>query len=197
MKKYLRWHCKSFTDDNKNVKWCPYNQECEYAVERISDAYTSDVIDCVCGNSFCFKCDNQFHRPATCTMYKNWEIKNSSESLNLTWIIANTKPCPNAKCEYPIEKNQGCNHMICKKCGHEFCWMCMGKWKDHNNSTGGFYKCNIFEQHKEKYDSKRKGHEEAKYELNRYIFYFDRYNNHDKAEKLAREHRPVVRHKMT
>jgi ariadne-1 len=93
LRKYMKWHCKSFTDDNKNVKWCPYSHECEYAVERIKDLNNTDVIDCVCGNSFCFKCSNELHRPASCEMYKKWMIKNSSESENINWIIAHTKPC--------------------------------------------------------------------------------------------------------
>jgi len=31
LKKYMRWHCQSFTDDNKDVKWCPFTKDCEYA----------------------------------------------------------------------------------------------------------------------------------------------------------------------
>jgi ariadne-1 len=65
-------------------------------------------------------------------MFKKWQIKNSSESENLIWIIANTKMCPNSKCGRPIEKSTGCNHMTCKVCSHEFCWLCMGKWSEHN-----------------------------------------------------------------
>jgi ariadne-1 len=104
-KKYMRWHCQSFTDDNKNVKWCPYTKECEYAAERINDTNLSSIVDCICGNSFCFRCGEEQHRPADCEMFKEWEIKNSSESENLNWIIANTKMCPNPKCGRPIEKN--------------------------------------------------------------------------------------------
>ena len=29
------------------------------------------------------------------------------------WIINNTKPCPS--CSSPIQKNEGCNHMTCRK----------------------------------------------------------------------------------
>jgi hypothetical protein len=38
--------------------------------------------------------------------------------------------------------------------------------------------------------------EKAKFELNRYMFFFERYNNHSKAEKLARDLKPVIRLKM-
>eukprot|EP00490_Sorites_sp_Unknown_P016546 CAMPEP_0114683904 /NCGR_PEP_ID=MMETSP0191-20121206/58424_1 /TAXON_ID=126664 /ORGANISM="Sorites sp." /LENGTH=57 /DNA_ID=CAMNT_0001965813 /DNA_START=1034 /DNA_END=1203 /DNA_ORIENTATION=- len=44
--------------------------------------------------------------------------------------------------------------MTCRKeaggCGHEFCWLCKGDWKDHNDDTGGFYQCNIYEDNKAK-----------------------------------------------
>ena len=55
-KKYMRWHCQSFTDDNRNVRWCPYSKECEFAAQRISDTQYSNIVNCVCGNSFCFRC---------------------------------------------------------------------------------------------------------------------------------------------
>ena len=195
LKKYLRWHCKSFTDDNRMVRWCPYTKDCNYAVERISaqDSIGS-IINCLCGNSFCFKCGNEQHWPADCEMYKKWQIKCSAESENLTWILANTKMCPNPKCQRPIEKSTGCNHMTCKVCAFEFCWMCSEPWKNHNQSTGGYYKCNKYEEIKDTDDfkSKNKKSEDAKAELNRYIFYYERFENHRRAEKLVREIKPVI-----
>ena len=104
-------------------------------------------------------------------------MKNSSESENINWIIANTKSCPNPKCGRPIEKNQGCNHIQCKMCMKDFCWLCLGDWKDHNSSTGGYYKCNKFVENKEENKVKK----DAKTELARYMFYFERYLNHDKS----------------
>lgn len=52
--------------------------------------------------------------------------------------------------------------------------------------TKGDKKINIAEQKRN----------EAKGELDRYIFYFERYNNHDKAEKHARTLRPVIKTKI-
>ena len=80
--------------------------------------------------------------------------------------------------------------MHCKLCNKEFCWVCLGDWKDHNNNTGGYYKCNKFKE--EPKDTKR---EEAKYELQRYMFYFERYNNHAKSQALADKLTPVILHK--
>ena len=70
LKVYMRWHCKSFTDDNRNVRWCPYSKECDYAVERVNDANYTNIVNCLCGNSFCFKCGAEQHKPADCDMFK-------------------------------------------------------------------------------------------------------------------------------
>jgi ariadne-1 len=75
-----------------------------------------------------------------CDTVSKWIVKNSAESENLNWILANTKPCP--KCKRPIEKNQGCMHMTCSQCKNEFCWLCLANWQEHGESTGGFYACN-------------------------------------------------------
>lgn len=99
--------------------------------------------------------------------------------------MANTKSCP--KCKRAIEKNQGCNHMTCKLCSHEFCWLCLGDWKEHGQKTGGYYNCNKYEELKKQGNKDIMSAEskiaEAKNELNKYMFYFERFNNHDKAEK--------------
>jgi hypothetical protein len=37
------------------------------------------------------------------------------------WLARNTKPC--CGCGAPIQKNGGCNHMICSRCRRHFCWV--------------------------------------------------------------------------
>lgn len=46
------------------------------------------------------------------------------KSKSRTWIRDNTKPCP--RCKIPIEKGNGCDHMRCMACKHDFCWKCLG-----------------------------------------------------------------------
>lgn len=33
--------------------------------------------------------------------------------------------------------------MTCRKCKHEFCWVCMGPWNEHGTS---WYNCNRYEE---------------------------------------------------
>lgn len=90
--------------------------------------------------------------------------------------------------------------MTCRasNCGHEFCWICLGNWKEHGSATGGNYQCNVFEKKKtdQVFANQEKKREEAKHELQRYMFYFERFNNHDKAEKQATGLRPVIEAKI-
>ena len=104
--------------------------------------------------------------------------------------MANTKQCP--KCRLNIEKNQGCNHMTCRKqtggCGHDFCWLCLGPWSEHGAQTGGYYNCNKYETVKNKDEKMRQdetARAAAKHELDRYMHFFERYTNHNRARKFA------------
>ena len=58
------------------------------------------------------------------------------------WVLLNTKECPNPKCEERLEKNAGCDHMVCGKhahggkmgnigCGYSFCWLCERPYDNH------------------------------------------------------------------
>ena len=182
-KEYTKHVCKSFTDENRAMKWCPA-PGCKYIA--LNESLARMDINCKCGKIFCFGCGEETHVPCTCKLMKQWSIKNSAESENITWIMANTKACP--KCDKPIEKNQGCNHMTCVQCRNEFCWICMGPWSIHGEKTGGYYKCNRFEGELKSNQSLKEGEakrEKAKSELAKYSFYFERYNNHDKAMKIA------------
>ena len=82
-----------------------------------------------CGASaahvFCFGCAvDGDHRPVVCAVARMWLQKCRDDSETANWIKSNTKEC--SKCQSTIEKNGGCNHMTCKKCKYEFCWVCMG-----------------------------------------------------------------------
>ena len=41
-----------------------------------------------------------------------------------------------------------------------------------------------------------KERESAKHELERYMFYFERYNNHHKAETIAKKTVPKINHRI-
>ena len=176
----FKW--RSWVDDNPRVKWCT-GAGCEVAVLCHGDRGEGPVdVHCGCGASFCWSCQEDAHRPVDCETVKKWLVKNSAESENMNWILANTKSCP--KCSTRIEKNQGCNHMTCQSCRYEFCWICMGNWTDHGANTGGYYRCNKFDPSDD--PANMSDAAKAKRELDRYLHYYKRYHAHSEAEKFAK-----------
>ncbi|MEW5317617.1 MAG: hypothetical protein WDW38_008901 [Sanguina aurantia] len=167
------------------MSWCT-GKGCENAVECVVDRAQDEALDiiCSCSNTFCFNCKR---RPVLCRTVRQWITKNTAESENLNWILANTKPCP--KCRRPIEKNQGCMHITCSQCRFEFCWLCNGEWKEHGERTGGYYACNRFEVAKKKgeFDEESKRRENAKVSLERYMHYVERFDSHSKSRDKARQ----------
>eukprot|EP00494_Astrolonche_serrata_P033149 UN33418 len=132
--KYARFALRAYVESRKKTKWCPA-PDCTCAVEFVSDVNYD--VSCNCTFRFCWNCTEEAHRPVNCETVSKWILKNSAESENMNWILANSKPCP--KCQRPIEKNQGCMHMTCTPpCKFEFCWLCLGSWVEHGERTGGF-----------------------------------------------------------
>lgn len=173
------------------LRWCTAPR-CDRII-RVFGAGVSTV-NCACGYQFCFQCNEESHAPCSCTNLQEWLDKCRNESETAHWIIANTKVCP--KCRVRIEKNQGCNHMTCSSCKHEFCWVCDGSWAEHGNHTGGFYKCNKFDPKATAKTAKDGSVDEAKRELDRYLHYYQRYHNHDQAKKFAGKHKKQTEKRM-
>lgn len=182
--KYNRYFLRSFIEDNRKTKWCPA-PGCDYAVDFIVGCESYDV-SCRCSYSFCWNCTEEAHRPVDCSTVAKWVMKNSAESENMNWILANSKPCP--KCKRPIEKNQGCMHITCTPpCKFEFCWLCLGAWSEHGERTGGFYACNRYEAAKQEgvYDDTEKRREMAKNSLERYTHYYERWATNQSSRQKA------------
>ena len=167
-KNYWKWLCKNYTDENKNVIWCP-NPKCDLCSEKVDAFMHVDIVECDCGTEYCFKCGDFAHRGASCEIVKEWKAKEVNESENSSWLAANTKPCP--QCHHPIEKNNGCNVMICASCRHEFCWLCLNAWALHKDIHG---RCTIFEEKVNdkaflaEHEARDKLQADAKHELTRY-----------------------------
>ncbi|XWS42984.1 hypothetical protein CRYUN_Cryun16bG0061100 [Craigia yunnanensis] len=182
--KYFRYFIRSYVEDNRKTKWCPA-PGCDYAVDFILGSGSYDVT-CRCSYSFCWNCTEEAHRPVDCGTVAKWILKNSAESENMNWILANSKPCP--KCKRPIEKNQGCMHITCTPpCKFEFCWLCLGAWSEHGEKTGGFYACNRYETAKQEgvYDDAEKRREMAKNSLERYTHYYERWATNQSSRQKA------------
>ncbi|KAG6100101.1 hypothetical protein E4U31_004140 [Claviceps sp. LM219 group G6] len=174
---------RNYVEGKEHFKWCPA-PDCPNVVECSVKKKELDkivpAVECLCGYRFCFGCPYSDHQPAPCELVKKWLRKCADDSETANWISANTKECP--KCGSTIEKNGGCNHMTCRKCKYEFCWMCMGLWSEHGTS---WYNCNRFE---EKSGSEaRDAQAKSRISLERYLHYYNRYANHEQSAKLDKD----------
>eukprot|EP00758_Cryptobia_borreli_P005271 Tbor_TRINITY_DN4811_c0_g1::TRINITY_DN4811_c0_g1_i3::g.1230::m.1230/K11969/ARIH2; ariadne-2 len=125
-----------------------------------------------CESCTCLRCLKCEHGPATCQNIRDWEEKNKNDKLTAEWITIHTKICPGCK-KNIIEKNGGCNHMICSQCVHHFCWVCLDKFVDYNHI------CNVVRG----YNTNNLLVNKLSY-LGRYLHYFERYNNHRLSKSL-------------
>ncbi|KAL5606803.1 uncharacterized protein BROUX77_003996 [Berkeleyomyces rouxiae] len=174
---------RTYVEDRDKAKWCPA-PDCPNAIEcsvkRKDLERVVPSVSCLCGHRFCFGCLLSDHQPAPCDLVKRWLKKCADDSETANWISAHTKECP--QCNSTIEKNGGCNHMTCRKCRYEFCWMCMGPWNEHGTS---WYNCNRYEE-KSGTDA-RDAQAKSRVSLQRYLHYYNRYANHEQSARLDKE----------
>eukprot|EP00697_Spironema_sp_BW2_P016810 gnl/Spiro4/8242_TR4356_c0_g1_i1.p1 gnl/Spiro4/8242_TR4356_c0_g1~~gnl/Spiro4/8242_TR4356_c0_g1_i1.p1 ORF type:complete len:480 (-),score=184.53 gnl/Spiro4/8242_TR4356_c0_g1_i1:82-1488(-) len=164
--RYSRFLSRAFVDDNPLVKWCP-GAGCDKAIRSQRTNRTNTK--CSCGTIFCFSCLLEAHQPTECSDARKWMQKNADEGQTIEWAKCHdVKRCP--KCHEYIEKNEGCIHMTHRPpgCGHEFCWLCLTDWATH-----GGYNCNRPRQ--------QEADDTVKMAYNKYIHYFDRFQNHTRS----------------
>ncbi|XP_065830017.1 potential E3 ubiquitin-protein ligase ariadne-2-like [Oscarella lobularis] len=158
------------------LRWCP-GVDCRVII-KVAVSKPRNVICKECKTSFCFHCGHLYHAPSDCETLKKWLQKCQDDSETANYINANTKDCPS--CNVCIEKSGGCNHMQCWNCHHDFCWMCLEDWRSHNRE---YYECSRYKGQPPT-ESVRGRAREA---LKRYIFYFNRWDNHSRSLKLENE----------
>jgi len=186
--KYQHLITNSFVQCNRLLKWCPA-PDCSHAVKV--NHVEAKPSRCRCGHLFCFACSEGWHDPVRCHLIKKWIKKCDDDSETSNWISANTKECP--KCGATIEKDGGCNHMVCKNqsCKSDFCWVCLGPWEPHGSS---WYNCNRYDEDEAR--SAREGQEKSRSALQRYLFYCNRYMNHLQSLKFENKLYSMVKDKM-
>jgi len=173
--KYQRLITTSFVGSNHLIRWC-INSNCTNAIRVEWEDWRP--VRCTCGQTFCFRCGEVWHDPVKCEMLLNWLAKCKDDSLASNYIVPTTKKCP--ECGVTIEKEGGCNHMVCRNqnCNAEFCWVCLGPW-DTNGSCRK--KCNRFDFDKAPGEQKRSRRREA---LESFLFYYTRHMNHVQSARF-------------
>lgn len=104
------------------------------------DAHESVELMCFCETVLCIRCKSKSHPKFTCA--ENKAIMNGDDTLLLEVARQEGwKQCPT--CNAMIELTQGCNHITCSSCSHEFCFQCLSPWGDRTCSTGA---CDVWDE---------------------------------------------------
>ncbi|KAF1973680.1 hypothetical protein BU23DRAFT_639463, partial [Bimuria novae-zelandiae CBS 107.79] len=94
-----------------NLFWCPAPGCGSAQIHASGD--TEPIVRCgACIMRFCFRHRVPWHETLACAEYdaiieKEAATRARHEAANLKTIARKTKPCPNARCRWPIEKNTG------------------------------------------------------------------------------------------
>uniref|UniRef100_A0A8C7V236 RBR-type E3 ubiquitin transferase n=1 Tax=Oncorhynchus mykiss TaxID=8022 RepID=A0A8C7V236_ONCMY len=173
--KYRRYLFRDYVESHFQLQLCP-GADCPIVIQ-VQEPRARRVQCIHCNEVFCFKCRAMYHAPTDCPTVRRWLTKCADDSETANYISAHTKDCP--KCNICIEKNGGCNHMQCSKCKHDFCWMCLGDWKTHGSE---YYECSRYKENPDIVNQSQQA--QAREALKKYLFYFERWENHNKSLQL-------------
>ncbi|XP_005101529.1 E3 ubiquitin-protein ligase RNF144A [Aplysia californica] len=136
--RYKRLHFQREVDLDPNRTFCP-----EIGCETVCHVCSSQAhaagagaatVDSVpvqcptCGLQFCSVCKTKWHAPKSCDeVVTTGALEEVGIPFNNT-EDAKIKRCP--VCHVPIERNDGCAQMMCKRCKHVFCWYCLQSLDD-------------------------------------------------------------------
>jgi len=98
----------------KDYHYCP-TPDCPQVYRTTQQKATLQCPACL--TSICTRCHSEAHDEFQCA-------DQVQDELFKKWIKEHdVKQCPS--CNVPIEKMEGCNHMMCTHCQTHICWQCM------------------------------------------------------------------------
>jgi hypothetical protein len=125
--KYKKFRTNKIVMNDKNKKFCP-EVNCSGYLEKTSK---ENFICCENGHQFCYNCLKRWHKKKNCEEVDDEDFEKWRKGKYI-------KQCPN--CQFWTEKNEGCNHMTCKACNHNWCWYCSGAYTaNHYTRLGNCY----------------------------------------------------------
>ncbi|XP_049862750.1 E3 ubiquitin-protein ligase RNF144A isoform X2 [Schistocerca gregaria] len=104
--------------------WCP-RAGCETVCSVCpTEKCRPQCVHCpTCADDFCSNCRRPWHPGVPCE-----QAAPASEPPGIPFDSDLIKCCP--MCNVPIEKDEGCAQMMCKRCKHVFCWYCLASLDD-------------------------------------------------------------------
>jgi len=135
--KFDRFHHQALMSMNPNARWCPV-PDCETVM--VGNKKQPKLVCPKCAHAICFLCNHDWHQ-GSCELATRGLVGVAADRAAFAAyaLVSNIKPCP--RCDAPIEKNEGCNHMTCQRCRYEFCWMCRGRYSSYHYEWWNIWGC--------------------------------------------------------
>ena len=120
---YKRYKLELEIINDPKKKLCPY-PNCDSYLEQNKK---NKIVKCKHNHSYCFICLKKHKANSPCDN----TLDKSIEDFTKNHFV---KKCPG--CGIITEKNNGCNHITCAKCGHQWCWLCNGNYGPNHYNEG-------------------------------------------------------------
>lgn len=133
VEKHSKFRLNREVDLDVNRTWCP-RAGCETVCSvcgPVERCLPQSVHCPTCSSDFCSNCKNPWHSAFSCEENTRRLTKEGHTDLMEPSIPFDSdliKCCP--MCNVPIEKDEGCAQMMCKRCKHVFCWYCLASLDD-------------------------------------------------------------------
>jgi len=112
---------KVYLSKASDIRQCP-SKKCNYAGVIDTKTSCSEKLRCkACGTTWRDKVHYTSFEKIQYSLSQ--VIKQKNEVFSELWKKMRTKKCPS--CKVSIDKNGGCDHMVCSKCNYQFCWACL------------------------------------------------------------------------
>ncbi|PIK39233.1 hypothetical protein BSL78_23922 [Apostichopus japonicus] len=117
---------------SQRLERCP-KEGCGHLLPRDPEGATQGTtgLFCACGVCGVATVKERYTGPRPVNKMKSTKRSTKMESELSRWARLsniNVKRCP--ACQYPVTKNGGCAHMVCR-CSFSFCWSCGNEWLNH------------------------------------------------------------------
>ncbi|KAF2109151.1 hypothetical protein BDV96DRAFT_472576, partial [Lophiotrema nucula] len=128
LKRYERLSSRAAMEAIPGFRWC-IAKGCKSGQVH-DEGYLTPRFRCVaCKASHCVVHEVKWHKGETCAEYDyrtDQSLKKAENEASKKLIQQMAKKCPG--CKWNIEKHDGCDHMTCSKCRHQFCWICLAPY---------------------------------------------------------------------
>ncbi|KAF2656696.1 hypothetical protein K491DRAFT_578106, partial [Lophiostoma macrostomum CBS 122681] len=125
-RRYDRLSTRAALESIPGFRWC-IAKGCNSGQIHDEGTLTPRFRCVACKASHCVVHQVPWHKGETCAEYDYRYVEQKAEDDASKKLIKGlAKQCPG--CQSNIEKRDGCDHMTCTKCKHEFCWMCLANY---------------------------------------------------------------------